>query len=340
MEVESFVHGALCVCYSGQCLLSSLIGGRSANRGMCAQPCRLAYELVDEAEQVLETPGAHLLSPKDLAGVSALPALIASGVAALKIEGRMKSAEYVALVTGVYRAALDRASAAPETYEVRQGERSVLSEAFSRGFTEAYLTGTSGNEMMSYRRPNNRGIPVARICSVEGSSKATISFDVPVEAEDIIEIWTSRGRFAQPVGALRYAGAEHPSVPAGVKATVVLAEPAGAGDRVFRVRNAALSAAAARSFSGSDAAPVPLSFAVSVTESQPLRVDVSDLTGRTGGACGPVVERARTKAVTAEEIAEHVGRLGGTPYGAASWDIELSHDVGIGFSALDRKSVV
>ena len=126
VEIESFVHGALCMCYSGQCLMSSLIGRRSANRGLCAQPCRLPYELLDGAGSPLATPGAHLLSPKDLAGIAILPQLVAAGVSALKIEGRMKSAEYVALVTGVYRAALDRAVADAEAYSVRDGERAVL----------------------------------------------------------------------------------------------------------------------------------------------------------------------------------------------------------------------
>jgi putative protease len=98
VEIEAFVHGALCMCYSGQCLMSSLIGRRSANRGLCAQPCRLPYELLGADGEVLSTPGLHLLSPKDLAGVAELPALVAAGVSALKIEGRMKSPEYVALV--------------------------------------------------------------------------------------------------------------------------------------------------------------------------------------------------------------------------------------------------
>ena len=114
VEVESFVHGALCVCYSGQCLMSSLIGGRSANRGLCAQPCRLPYELVDGAGI---RPRPHrartCCRPRTSPGIAVLPQLVAAGVAALKIEGRMKSAEYVALVTGVYRAALDRALAEP-----------------------------------------------------------------------------------------------------------------------------------------------------------------------------------------------------------------------------------
>jgi putative protease len=111
MELEVFVHGALCFCYSGQCLFSSMVGGRSGNRGRCAQPCRLTYRLVDEQDRDLSQPvgGEHLLSPKDLMLLGELPELIDLGIASLKIEGRMKRPEYVATVVRVYREALDRA---------------------------------------------------------------------------------------------------------------------------------------------------------------------------------------------------------------------------------------
>lgn len=125
VEVESFVHGALCFSYSGQCLMSSAIGGRSANRGLCAQPCRLQYALVAEDGAEVATPGRHLLSPKDAAGIAHLPALIRAGVSALKIEGRMKAPEYVAVVVAVYRAALDRAAKDPESFAVTEAEWSL-----------------------------------------------------------------------------------------------------------------------------------------------------------------------------------------------------------------------
>lgn len=110
-EIEVFAHGALCICYSGQCLMSSLIGGRSGNRGRCAQPCRLPYTLVDETgrDMLGQKAGQFLLSPRDLNTVELLPALIEAGVTSLKIEGRMKRPEYVAVVTKVYRRAIDGA---------------------------------------------------------------------------------------------------------------------------------------------------------------------------------------------------------------------------------------
>src|SRR5687767_14002079 len=117
MPLEVFVHGALCVAYSGQCLTSESLGGRSANRGECAQACRLPYDLISDVEKVDLGDRRYLLSPQDLAGLPLLPDLIQSGVASLKIEGRLKSPEYVANITRVYRQALDRVAAdsAPAT---------------------------------------------------------------------------------------------------------------------------------------------------------------------------------------------------------------------------------
>jgi putative protease len=336
VEVESFVHGALCMCYSGQCLLSSLIGARSANRGLCAQPCRLPYELLDDSGRALATEGAHLLSPKDLAGIAMLPSLVAAGVAALKIEGRMKSPEYVALVTGVYRAALDRAATLGEEFEVRDAEQQVLEEAFSRGFTTAYLSGERGNEMMSYRRPNNRGVPVGRVSATQ-DDRATIAIDTAIESGDTLEFWTAKGRFAQRVGALEYGNGEHSAAPAGTRVTIAVDGATRAGDRVFRVANASLLAAARRTFSAQDAGPaMPLAIRVGLRIGAPLSVDVADASGRVGSARGGDVEPARTKAVSVEDVMEHVGRLGATPYVAGSWDIDLSSNAGVGFSELHR----
>ena len=334
IEIESFVHGALCVCYSGQCLMSSLIGRRSANRGQCAQPCRLPYELLDGTGTVLATPGAHLLSPKDLAGIAVLPALVESGVAALKIEGRMKNPEYVALVTGVYRGALDRAAANPGGFDVRDGERDVLAEAFSRGFSEAYLTGDRGNGMMSYRRPNNRGVLVGRVLNAE-EGRATILLDSPLDEEDTIEFWTFNGRFAQPAGRLDVDGESLVTAPAGARVRVATEQRAADGDRVFRVRNASLASAARRTYGlDSRQGSIELDFEVALIAGEPLRVSVQDTRGRAGTATGQLVEPARTKPVTAEEIAEHIGRLGGTPYRIGRFDLDLSPGAGVGYSSL------
>ncbi len=333
VEIEAFVHGALCVSYSGQCLMSSMIGGRSANRGRCAQPCRLTYGLLDARSQPKAAPGPHLLSPKDLCGLDMLPALIGAGVGALKIEGRMKAPEYVALVTGVYRAALDRALSDPEGFEVTDAERSILAEAFNRGFSSAYLDGIRDDRMMSYSRPNNRGVPVGRVAKVLGGD-VYVSLDTALDQADTVEFWTSRGRFAQKAGELRLSGRPVGVAPAGKTVTMRAEKSLSAGDRVFRVANAALEEAARRTFATrAGTRPIPLDVAVSVVVGRPVSVEVRH--GEfVGQASGPVVEAARTKAITAEEITEHVGRMGGTLFEPGAFDIELSPGAGLGYSVL------
>src|SRR5204862_672671 len=142
LPLEVFVHGALCVAYSGQCLTSEALGGRSANRGECAQACRMPYELISDGKQVPLGDRRYLLSPQDLAGLEVLPDLIRARVASLKIEGRLKSPEYVANITRVYRKALDRAFATLTNAsgqiegvmnQVTQASRYDLEMGFSRG---------------------------------------------------------------------------------------------------------------------------------------------------------------------------------------------------------------
>jgi len=168
--LEVFAHGALCYCYSGQCLLSSLIGGRSGNRGMCAQPCRKPYTLVAARQDrygrpiaLRELPQAepYLLSPKDLCTYTRLPELVSSPVAALKIEGRMKSPEYVAIVVSTYRQALD--AIAEGTLQPDDAAMRDLMLAFNREFTTGYLFGERYRTLMGHARPDNRGLCVGPV---------------------------------------------------------------------------------------------------------------------------------------------------------------------------------
>lgn len=335
LEVEVFAHGALCVCYSGQCLMSSMIGGRSANRGRCAQPCRLTYQLEDARSRKTRSPGAHLLSTKDLSTIEMLPDLIATGVHSLKIEGRMKAPEYVALVTGVYRRALDRAIADPEGFEVSVAEKSILAEAFSRGFSSAYLSGIRDNTMMSFTRPNNRGIPIGRVGQTKGG-RTQIRLDVALDTGDTVEVWTGRGRHIAKIESIELAGRQVTTAPAGSSPVVDIGALVSQGDRVFRVVNAALQQAARRTFAKTDATFGPLvDFHVKALTDQPLRVSASHGSHEVT-AEGPVVERARTKPITSAEITEHIGRLGGTPFRLGSVSVDLSAEAGLGYSLLHR----
>lgn len=349
MEVEAFAHGALCVCYSGQCFMSSLIGGRSANRGMCAQACRLPYELRAE-EEPLPSDGEHLLSPRDLCSIDLLPELVRAGVSSLKLEGRMKSPDYVHAVTSVYRAVLDRVLAAgvrPRTAEAAakaevdpgalratDEERRVLAEAFSRGFTTAYLEGRRGNDIMSYGRPNNRGVLVGRVASVR-DGKAAIAVQRELALGDVLEFWTKRGHFAYTLDEVRLDRAGN----------VLTApdRPVGKGDRVFRVRSAA------DAFDDDAMEPrIPVEGRVTMRLGESLRMEfclAEDERRRThdgravdavGIAEGPALEPARTKAIVAEDVRAHVDRLGSTPYRLVGLDIELDEGAGVGFSLLHR----
>ena len=157
-EIESFVHGALCYCYSGQCLMSSMLGGRSGNRGRCAQPCRLPYELLgDRKEASRKGKGGYLLSLKDLCTIELLPQIIQSGVYSLKIEGRMKQAEYAAGVTRIYRKYLDQYESDPaRPYKVLEEDKELLLALGNRcGFTDGYYTRKNGKDMVTFLKPSH-----------------------------------------------------------------------------------------------------------------------------------------------------------------------------------------
>lgn len=337
VELESFAHGALCICYSGQCFMSSLVGGRSANRGRCAQACRLPYELHNRAlRKTLDAPGEHLLSPKDLCTANLIPELLHAGVASLKIEGRMKSPEYVQAVVGVYRAVIDRveaaidrdgidsvvASDAPEL-RASEEEMNVLSEAFSRGFTTAYLKGKRGNEIMSYGRPNNRGVFVGRVAKVR-EGLVFIDPETELHVGDLIEFWTNRGHFVHTIGEFKTDRAGRVFFP--------VERAVGKGDRVFRVRNAEAA------FVDDDKLPsVAVRARAEIRIGQPALLTFTVASGDASVTVeGPEVEAARTKAITEEEVREHIDRMGTTPFYLSSLEIDLDEGVGMGFSMLHK----
>ena len=347
MEVEVFAHGALCVCYSGQCFMSSMIGGRSANRGMCAQACRLPYELQNKAlQKSLPSPGDHLLSPQDLCTVDRVDDLVAAGAASLKIEGRMKSPEYVFAVTSVYRKALD-AALAKENAAITDADRDRLTDAFSRGFTTAYLDGKRGNDLMSYQRPNNRGLFLGRVDEVRDGAAYLKSAHALTEG-DVLEFWTRKGNGTLTLGPVRTDKKGRYHLPLEGKTRTVKA-----GDRVFRVRSAEAA------FEDDAREPrVPLVGTATLHIGEPLRMEFhpaaeADIEGAprttlavarrlqaafpdgvSGVAEGAPVEAARTRAVSFDDVAAHIDRLGNTPYQLVNLTIDMDDGVGIGFSAL------
>lgn len=171
VDIEVFVHGALCVCYSGQCLMSSMIGNRSGNRGRCAQPCRQKYELIDiNSGEVINTDGDYLLSPKDLNAIQDIDKVIEAGVHSLKIEGRMKRPEYVATVISSYRKTIDEYI---ETKKINISDDTMnnLYTIFNRKFTKGYLFGDVGEDIMNSNRPNNIGLYIGKVVDYNRKAK-------------------------------------------------------------------------------------------------------------------------------------------------------------------------
>lgn len=187
IETEVFIHGALCISYSGQCLMSSALQSRSGNRGMCAQCCRLQYKLFDEDEdRTVDLEEEYLLSPKDLNTINELPLIIDSGVASLKIEGRMKRPEYVGLLTRLYREAID-AYYAKKPYKITKEKLDEMKLLFNRGFTSGYAFHSSSHDIFNQVRPNHQGIEIGKVLSYH-KHQLTIKLDVSLNQGDGLRI--------------------------------------------------------------------------------------------------------------------------------------------------------
>lgn len=212
VEIEAFCHGAICICYSGACSYSALMRGRSANRGDCTQPCRLAYELQDGSgavlaggawergraaeERAMRPDGDRLLCPRDYLGIRHIAEMLEAGVSAFKIEGRMKSPDYVHNVVRCYRKALDAALAARPLGDVElDGLEACLARSFSRGFTSGYLEGghaATGSDLMSVERAINQGLRAGHVVEPRYEG-ALVAFDCEVAAGDMLEIRSTPG---------------------------------------------------------------------------------------------------------------------------------------------------
>src|SRR5262249_30125571 len=200
MPLEVFVHGALCVAYSGQCLTSEALGGRSANRGQCAQACRMPYDLIVDGEQRELGDVAYLLSPQDLAAYEQVKPLAAAGVVSLKIEGRLKGAPYVAQTTQTYRAAIDGAAAGRD-FEPSVEELRDLTQVYSRGFTPGFLEGVNHQRLVAGRFPKSRGV---RLGTVIGATRLGVRVrlddDVPLKPGDGVVFDEGRPEEKEPGG--------------------------------------------------------------------------------------------------------------------------------------------
>lgn len=293
IETEVFVHGALCTAVSGRCLMSSMSGGRSGNRGRCAQPCRQGFRL--------DGMRGPLLSLRDLCLLDDLPVLCASGAHSLKVEGRLKSPEYVAVVTSVYRRALD--AVARGDFRPDPAQREQLLQIFNRGgFTRGHILGAEDADLVTPDRVSHEGLPLGRVQTVKGHL-AALHVDRALHDGDSLQL-----RGAGESYDLRYSG---PDIPAGGTASLRLRPDTEArpGMQVARLADARqLDQARAH-------APrlIPVSMAARFALGRPMTLALTD--GEVSvTAAGPVVEAARSRASTEADARRQLDKLGGTPF--------------------------
>ena len=337
VELEAFVHGALCYGYSGNCLFASMVGGRSGNRGRCTQACRMRYTLRQASPAghpagkvaALAAPvTGRVLSALDLAALDVLPQLLAAGVTAFKIEGRMKDAAYVATATAVYREALQAAVADPAGYVVTPDWRRRLEQSFSRGFTTAHLRGRHA-EVRSRDRGGHRGVQVGRVEKVdEAQSRVAVRLSQPVSVGDVLIIFTPWGQtepLRVPPEAL--GGGPYAAVPAAERLLLNVRERVAAKDRVFRLSAASVDSFAEDAVAGRVVArPEALSAELVAVAGDVarLRLRAGDLEVEVRGEEPlAVAERARLNAGRARDA---VGALGGTPYRLSEFHCRLDGD--------------
>lgn len=339
-EIETFIHGALCVCYSGQCLMSSLIGGRSGNRGRCAQPCRLPYKLMNaKGEDMLagKDAGQYLLSPKDMNTLEILPQLIEAGVVSYKIEGRMKRPEYVAIVVDAYRRAIDSYKAG--NYNVPAQDLDNIEQIFNRDFTTAYMTHRPGREMMSDRRPNNRGVLVGRVAKLDKArNKATIKLDKELHLGDGLEFWVSvGGRVGTTVTEMLRGGESVSSANVGEQVTIDVPNGVRLNDRVFRTLDSRLMAYAQQFFGPEAKKRIPVDAVVTAKIGEPMKIMLTDDEGNVGyGETNFIVEVARKRALDDEVVRKQIDRLGTTEYFLNSLTFEHDDNVMVPMSEMNE----
>ncbi len=342
LPVEVFVHGALCVAYSGQCLTSEALGGRSANRGACAQACRLPYDLVVDGVPRDGDDVKYLISPQDLAAYEVLPRLVDIGVASLKIEGRLKTADYVANVTRFYRDEIDKAcagrTAAPSRERVRELELS-----FSRGFSNGFLSGVNHQELVRGLSPKKRGILLG---TVEGVSRGRVSLltAAPVKPGDGVvfdqghpEREELGGRvFEVFTGGQRAATAEGGRVELAFAHSLDLS-PVRAGDRVWKTDDPALTKKLRETWEGEEPKRrSPVDLVVTGRAGERLRAVMRDDAGHEASAeTERPLEAALKRPLGEATLREQLGRMGGSPFELRSLENRLEGDVIVPLSSLN-----
>ena len=332
VPLEVFVHGALCVAYSGQCLTSESLGGRSANRGECAQACRLPYQLICDGSNVDLGKVQYLLSPQDLAVYDWIPQLLAAGVAAVKIEGRLKTAEYVANITRRYREAIDAAlERRPVQVSSQQVEEMELS--FSRGFSSGWLEGCDHKRLVLGTSSAKRGVRVGQVQAVR-HGRVVVQLKRSIQAGDGVVFEGDRAAGQEQGGRVFQVYRGHRLVQGGVdQGTVQLSFRRGSidfaqlrvGQALWKTDDPRLTRRLRRSFQrGEPLRRRSVHLFIEAVEGRPLVVEAAlPPQGKTTFRSEFPLARARKHPLTVEVLREQLGRLGKTPYALAQVEARI-----------------
>lgn len=278
VEIETFIHGALCICYSGQCLFSSVVGGRSGNRGKCAGPCRLPYELISENAETHERKSidkGYLLSTKDLCGIAYLPRLIQAGVKCFKIEGRMKSPEYVATVTRIYRKYIDMVLN-NDDFIIDEKDINDLMQVFNRGgFSDGHLDSKHNRNLIFPEKPSNMGIYLGTIKKYNSNKgHITLQLEEDLELGDSISVSNEASKYL--VSELMIKNVNQKKVSANTEVTIGrMKGNIKVGDKVYRISSKALSDFAKASYDNCENKKIPLNCTVTIKKNTPISMEIS-----------------------------------------------------------------
>lgn len=327
IEIESFVHGALCYCYSGQCLLSSMNGNRSGNRGRCAQPCRLGYAVIDNGRKINGNDNRYALSPKDMCALKILPEIIEAGVDSLKIEGRMKNVTYASYVTAIYRKYVDMyLEKGKSGYKVSQKDINDLMDIYNRGaFTTGYYDNDKGSKMMSLSRPNHMG---TKALEVVENVNGRIRFKAltQIYPQDVFEIDTensfSSGDYYSNGDIFVVNLPQKYNLPKGRVLNRTKNNDIAVKCRERYVNKEAKSGVNVFLYAASDE---PLMLTLHTTDTTNAAVTVN----------GDIVQRAVKQPADKDKVAAQTGKLGDTPFVAEEINVELAGDVFIPVSQIN-----
>ncbi|NEQ45688.1 MAG: U32 family peptidase [Leptolyngbya sp. SIOISBB] len=344
MPLEVFVHGALCVAYSGQCLTSEALGGRSANRGECAQACRMTYDLIADGHPVDVGDRQYLLSPQDLSGLPVLAELITAGVSCLKIEGRLKAPEYVANVTQVYRRALDQVAAqivpdapTPPRYQPTDDESYRLEMAFSRGLYTGWFEGIDNQSLIHARFGKKRGVYLGKVKKIDKEG-VTLKLLAPVKAGDGV-VFDNGHPAAKEEGGRVYA------VQRQGKTTLLTfgrrdvdLSRLHVRDYVWKTSDPELDKTVRQSYAGDTPKfQQPITMEIYGAVDQPLMAIARDRQGHIAQAeSAMLLVSAHSKPLSTEKLTQQFSRLGNTPFQLEELVNHVEGDVMLPVSELNR----